>query len=140
MGIACHSAFGSHIATMVEVEVGADQRPRVLRAVSAVDVGRVVNPEIVKQQIEGGLLFGISAATGDPIRFEDGRPMVRGFGDLDFVRLSNAPEVTVEIVESDEEPGGVTELGVPTAAPAVANAMFALTGRRLRSLPLVVGS
>ncbi|HEY0043906.1 MAG TPA: molybdopterin cofactor-binding domain-containing protein [Allosphingosinicella sp.] len=140
MGLACHSAFGSHIATVVEVEVGADQRPRVLRAVSAVDVGRVINPDIVKQQVEGGLIFGIAAAVGNPIGFGDGRPEVRGFRDIDFVRLANAPEVTVEIVESEEEPGGVTELGVPTAAPAIANALFALTGRRLRSLPLTVGA
>jgi isoquinoline 1-oxidoreductase beta subunit len=139
MGIAAHSAFGSHIATLVEVEVDKAQRARVLRAVSAVDCGRVVNPTIVRQQIEGGLIFGIAAATGAPIRFESGRPAATGFRDLGFPTLADSPEVTIEIVESDEPPGGATELGVPTAAPAVANALFALTGRRLRSLPLVVG-
>ena len=139
MGIACHSAFGSHIAALVEVEVGADQRVRVLRAVCAVDCGRVVNPDIVRQQIEGGLIFGIAAASGHSIVFEDGRPDVRGFGDLGFPTLADSPEVTVELLESEEEPGGVTELGVPVAAPAMANALHALTGRRLRSLPLQVG-
>ena len=79
MGIACHSAFGSHIATLVEVEVTAEQRIRVLRAVCAVDCGRIVNPDLVRQQIEGGLVFGIAAATGKPIGFERGRPDVRGF-------------------------------------------------------------
>ena len=74
MGIACHSAFGSHIAALVEVEVTGDQRLRVLRAVCAVDCGRVVNPEIVKQQIEGGLVHGISAATGAPIEIVGGTP------------------------------------------------------------------
>ena len=139
MGIACHSAFGSHVATLVEIEVTAEQRIRVLRAVSAVDCGRVVNPNIVRQQIEGGLLFGIAAATGNPIGFEGGRPDARGFGHLAFPTLASSPEVTVELLESEEEPGGVTELGVPTAAPAIANALHSLTGRRARALPLVVG-
>ena len=139
MGIACHSAFGSHIAALVEVEVTADQKARVLRAVCAVDCGRIVNPNLVRQQIEGGLIFGIAAATGDPIGFERGRPDARGFAHFGFPALAGSPEVTVELLDSEEEPGGVTELGVPVAAPAVANALHALTGRRLRSLPLVVG-
>jgi isoquinoline 1-oxidoreductase beta subunit len=139
MGIACHSAYGSHIAALVEVEVGADQTVRVLRSVCAVDCGRIVNPNIVRQQIEGGLIFGIAAATANPIGFEHGRPDGRGFGDFGFPGLAASPEVTVELLESDEEPGGVTELGVPVAAPAIANALQALTGRRLRSLPLAVG-
>jgi isoquinoline 1-oxidoreductase beta subunit len=140
LGIAAHSAFGSHIATLVEIEVEADQRIRVLRAVSAVDCGRIVNPNIVRQQIEGGLLFGIAAATGNRIRFDNGMIAARGFGHLDFPTLARSPEVTVELIASEEEPGGVTELGVPTAAPAIANALFALTGRRVRTLPLAIGS
>jgi isoquinoline 1-oxidoreductase subunit beta len=139
MGIACHSAYGSHIAALVEVEVSAEQKPRVTRAVCAVDCGRIVNPQIVRQQIEGGLIFGIAAATGNAIGFERGRPDARGFGDLGFPTLAASPEVTVELLESEEEPGGATELGVPVAAPAIANALHALTGRRLRALPLRVG-
>ncbi|HEY0147506.1 MAG TPA: molybdopterin cofactor-binding domain-containing protein [Allosphingosinicella sp.] len=140
MGIAAHSAFGSHIAALVEIEVEADQRVRVLRAVAAVDCGRIVNPNIVRQQVEGALLFGIAAATGNAVSFENGMVAQRGFGHFDFPTLARAPEVTVELMESDEEPGGVTELGVPVAAPAIANALHALTGRRLRALPLVIGS
>jgi isoquinoline 1-oxidoreductase beta subunit len=140
MGLACLSAFGSHIATLVEVEIGAGLKVRVRRAVCAVDCGRAVNPDILKQQVEGGLLFGIAAASGSPIAFVDGRPTARGFGHLDFPTLRDAPEVTVEILESGEAPGGATELAVPTAAPAMANAVFALTGQRLRSLPMVIGS
>ncbi|HEX8263647.1 MAG TPA: molybdopterin cofactor-binding domain-containing protein [Allosphingosinicella sp.] len=139
MGIACHSAFGSHIATLVEIEVTAEQRIRVLRAICAVDCGRIVNPEIVRQQVEGGLVFGIAAATGQEIGFEDGRPDLRGLGQFGFPTLAGSPDVTVELLDSEEEPGGVTELAVPTAAPAVANALHALTGRRLRTLPLRVG-
>ena len=138
MGIACLSAYGSHIAALVEVAVAADQRARVLRAVCAVDCGRVVNPDLVRQQVEGGLVFGIAAATGHPIGVERGRPDARGFGHLGFPTLAASPEMTVELIESDEEPGGVTELAVPLAAPAVANALHALTGRRLRSLPMVI--
>ena len=140
LGIAAHSAFGSHIATLVEIQVEADQRIRVLRAVSAVDCGRIINPTIVRQQIEGGLLFGIAAATGNATRFENGIVSARGFGHLAFPVLARSPEVTVELLPSEEPPGGVTELGVPTAAPAVANALFALTGRRVRTLPLAIGS
>ena len=140
MGIAAHSAFGSHVATLVEIERTREQRIRVLRAVCAVDCGRVVNPELVKQQIEGGLIHGISAATGDPIDLVNGTPTARHIGAYRLPILRDAPEVTVELLESEDDPGGVTELAVPTAAPAVANALFALTGERLRSLPLVIGS
>jgi isoquinoline 1-oxidoreductase beta subunit len=140
MGIAAHAAFGSFVATLVEVSVGADRRVRVLRAISAVDCGRVVNPEIVRQLIEGGIVHGIAGATGERIEFEAGLPSARNLGDLGLPRLADSPEVTVEILESDEPPGGVTELGVPTVAPAIANALFALTGERLRMLPLRIGT
>jgi isoquinoline 1-oxidoreductase beta subunit len=139
MGIACHSAFGSHVAALVEVEVTAEQKVRVLRAVCAADCGRAVNPDLVRQQVEGGLVFGIAAATGEAIGFEEGRPSVRDMGDFGFPAFATSLEVTVELLESEEEPGGATELGVPVAAPAIANALHALTGKRLRTLPLRVG-
>ena len=140
MGLACHSAFGSHIATLVEIEMDPAQRPRVLRAINVVDCGRVINPNILKQQIEGGLIFGISAATGDAVHFDGTRPSARGLGDLALLTLGGSPEISVEIVDSQEEPGGATDLAVATAAPAIANAVFALTGRRLRALPLSLGA
>lgn len=140
MGIACHSAYGSHVATLVEVEVTEAQRVRVRRAVAAVDCGRVVNPAIVRQLVEGGIVHGISGATGNPIVLEQGLPDRMHLRDLALPRLADSPEVTVEIIPSEEEPGGVTELGVPSVAPAIANAIYALTGERLRSLPLVLGS
>jgi isoquinoline 1-oxidoreductase subunit beta len=139
IGIAAHSAFRSHIATLVEVAVDKTQRIRVNRAFAAVDCGRIVNPEIVRQQIEGGIMFGIAAATGNRLTFEAGLSSARGFGDLGLPTLAEAPEISVELIPSEEEPGGVTELGVPTVAPAIANAIFASTGQRLRSLPLVIG-
>lgn len=140
MGLACHAAFGSYIAALVEVEVTGDQRLRAIRAVVAVDCGRMINPEIVKQQIEGGLVHGISAATGAPIGIAGGTPTIRHIGEYGLPTLRDAPEVSVELLESEEAPGGVTELAVPVAAPAVANAYFSLTGQRARSLPIVVGA
>lgn len=140
MGIAAHSAYGSHVATLVEVEVNEAQKIRVRRAVVAVDCGRVVNPNIVRQLVEGGTIYGISGATGNPVHVTNGLPDTRTVGSLGLPRLADSPEVIVEIVPSEEEPGGVTELAVPTVAPAIANAVFALTGQRLRSLPLVMGS
>jgi len=140
MGLACHSAFGSCVATLVEVEVSREQRLRVLRAVCAVDCGRIVNPEIVKQQIEGGLIHGISAVTGKPLDIVRGLPTAQTIAAYGLPVLRDSPDVSVELIESDEDPGGVTELAVPTAAPAVANAYFSLTGQRVRSLPIVIGA
>src|SRR5436190_1682732 len=139
MGIACHAAFGSYIATLVEVEVTREQRLRVVRAVCAVDCGRAINPEIVKQQIEGGLIHGISAAIGKKLEIVAGQPAAQTIGAYGLPVLRDSPDVTVELVDSDEEPGGVTELAVPTAAPGVANAYFSLSGQRARTLPIVVG-
>jgi isoquinoline 1-oxidoreductase subunit beta len=139
MGIAAFSAYGSHMATLVEVEIGQGQEIRVLRAVCAVDCGRVVHPEIVKQQIEGGLIHGVTAAVGPRLAIAGGMPAARTLGDFALPTLATAPDVTVELLDSDEPPGGVTELAVPTAAPAIANAVHALTGQRLRRLPLRIG-
>ncbi len=100
----------------------------------------MINPELVRQQIEGGIVHGISAATGEPIELVNGTPTAMTIGAYRLPILRDAPEVTVELLDSDEAPGGVTELAVPTAAPAVANALFSLSGTRLRTLPLVVGS
>ncbi|MEA3030137.1 MAG: isoquinoline 1-oxidoreductase subunit beta [Sphingomonadales bacterium] len=139
MGIAAHAAFGSYIATLVEVEVSREQRLRVLRAVCAVDCGRIVNPEIVRQQIEGGLIHGISAAVGRKLEIAGGVPVAATIGAYGLPTLRDAPDVTVELVESDEAPGGISELAVATAAPAVANAYFSLTGERVRTLPIAIG-
>lgn len=140
MGLAAHSAFGSHAALVVEANVGADQRIRVSRAVCAVDCGRVINPAIVRQMVEGGIIHGIAGATGHRITFAGGLPDARSLRDLGLPRLAETPEILVEIVESQEEPGGVTELAVPVVAPAIANAIFAATGQRLRTLPLAMGA
>jgi isoquinoline 1-oxidoreductase subunit beta len=139
MGIAVHQAFGSYVAGLVEVAAGESGRLRALRAVLAVDCGRVINPDLVKQQIEGGFIHGLLYALGNPVEIEGGVPTFGSIGDYGLPILRDAPDVTVELVESDEASGGVTELAVPVAAPAVANAYYALSGRRVRALPIRSG-
>jgi len=134
-GLAAHAAFGSHIAVLAEAGLdGTDVA--VKRLVAVVDCGRVINPDIVAQQIEGGLIWGLGLALGDALGFAAGLPEQRGLADLRLPRLGDAPEIEVQIIPSDAAPGGVAELGVPVAAPALANALFSATGKRLRSLPL----
>lgn len=138
-GIACHAFAGSYIAVMAEASVGGDQRVQVDRLVAAVDCGRVINPSVVEQQIEGGLIFGMAAALGVTTGFTGGIADARSLRDLDLPRLSNTPEIMVELIASEAEPGGVSELAVPPVAPAIANALHAATGLRLRQLPLIPG-
>ena len=135
-GIACHSFRGSHIAVLAEAEMAEGGRPRVDRLVAAVDCGRMINPDLVLQQIEGGLIFGLAQALGASTGITAGRTDVRGLGGLHLPRLADAPDIIVEFVRSDEAPGGVGELGVPAVAPAIANALHSATGMRLRNLPL----
>jgi isoquinoline 1-oxidoreductase beta subunit len=138
-GLACHSFRGSHIAVMAEASIGMDQRIKVDRIVAAVDCGRMVNPDVVLQQIEGGLLFGMAAALGASTGFTGNIADVRGLGDLGLPGFGDAPDITVELIDSEADPGGVSELAVPPIAPAIANAIHAATGIRLRSLPLTPG-
>lgn len=139
MGLAAHSSFGSHVAMVVQLHIGDDQRPVIERVVAAVDCGRIINPEIVRQQIEGGIVFGMSAALGLPVSYEHGEPVARNFDALGLPRLAETPRIKVELIDSTEEPGGVGEIGVPPIAPAIGNAIFAATGQRLRRLPFLVG-
>ncbi|MBA4760333.1 molybdopterin cofactor-binding domain-containing protein [Sphingomonas sp.] len=138
-GLACHAFRGSYIAVMVEASVGGDQRIKVDRIVAAVDCGRVVNPDVVQQQIEGGLIFGMAGALGVTTGFTGNMAEARGFADLDLPRLADTPEIMIELIASEADPGGVSELAVPPVAPAIANAIHAATGVRLRQLPLIPG-
>jgi isoquinoline 1-oxidoreductase subunit beta len=132
----CHS-FDSRVAQVAEVSLRDATREIVVhRVVCAVDCGVVVNPDTVRAQIMGGCLMGLSAALKEAVAFADGGCSSANFGDYRILRGSEAPPVEVHIVESDEKPGGIGEPGVPPIAPAVANAVFAATGKRLRSLPL----
>jgi isoquinoline 1-oxidoreductase beta subunit len=135
-GIAVVSSFGSHVAEVAEVSVEADGTPHVHRIVAAVDCGMVVNPEIVRRQVEGAIVYGLSAALYGRISLKDGRVEQRNFNDYPVLRMSAMPKVEVHIVDSREPPGGIGEPGTPPAAPAVVNAIFAVTGKRIRSLPI----
>jgi isoquinoline 1-oxidoreductase beta subunit len=135
-GLAAHSAFGSHIALYVEAseEAGAI---KVDRLVAVVDCGRVINPDIVRQQIESGLVWGMAEALGGKVTYTRGLTDQSTLDALHLPHIADMPEIDVQIIASHEAPGGVAELGVPVVAPAIANAIFSATGKRLRSLPLI---
>jgi isoquinoline 1-oxidoreductase beta subunit len=134
-GLACHSMRGSHIALMATARP-SDQGLQVEQLVAVVDAGRLVNPAIARQQVEGGLIFGLAAAVGATTDYAGGVATARKLGQLGLPRLAQSPEIVVEFVESDRDPGGLGEIGVPVVAPAIANALYAATGRRIRRIPL----
>jgi isoquinoline 1-oxidoreductase beta subunit len=135
-GVALHESFGTIVAEVAEVSLEAGV-PRVHRVVCAVDCGVVVNPNIVAQQMEGGVVYALSAALQGRIDIHEGVVQQRNYPDYPMVRLAHAPKVETWFVASDRPPAGAGEPGVPPLAPAVANALFVLTGQRRRSLPLV---
>ena len=132
----CTSRSTPYVAQVVEVTVKADKRSRVDRVVCAVDCGIAVNPDIVRAQMEGGIGFGLSAALYGAITLKDGAVEQSNFHDYPVLRIDEMPKVEVHIVPSTDKPTGVGEPGVPVIAPAVANALAAATGQRLRNLPL----
>jgi isoquinoline 1-oxidoreductase beta subunit len=134
-GVALHESFGSVVAQVVEVSI-VDGAPRVHRVVCAADVGTVVNPGIVAQQMESGIVFGLTAALHGRIDIERSEVQQRNFPDYRLLTLAETPRIETYLVPSTRAPGGVGEPGTPPIAPAVANAMYALTGQRARSLPL----
>jgi len=135
-GIALHESFGSIVAEVAEVSL-VDGKPRVHRVVCAVDCGTVINPNTVAQQMEGAVIFGLTAALYGKIDIKDGVVQQSNFPSYPMVQLAEAPVVETWIVPSTRAPGGVGEPGVPPIAPAVSNALFVLTGKRQRALPLV---
>jgi len=135
LGLAAASAFGSRIALLVQAGVGADQRIAVERMVAAVDCGRLVNPGLVRQQVEGSLLHALDLATTPAPELIAAMPVARPLSALGFRRLSPMPKIEVELVPSGEPPGGVSGLGHVVCAAAVANALASGIGRRLRNLP-----
>lgn len=133
-GVAVHKSFDSYVAEIAEVSL-ENGKIRVHRVVAAVDCGMVINPDGVRQQIEGGIVYGLSAALHGAITLENGRVMQSNFHDYAPLRFSEMPRVEVHIVASGELPTGIGEPGTPPIAPAVANAVFTLTGKRLRRMP-----
>ncbi len=134
-GMAVHFAFGSYLAHVAEVSV-TDGKIRVHRMVCAIDCGQYVNPGIISAQIEGGAIFGASAALFQELTFEGGRLQQTNFNTFPVMRMNECPEIETYMVESNEKSGGIGEPGVPCAAPAIANALFSVTGKRIRRLPI----
>ena len=135
-GISLLHAFGSYIAQVAEVSVSKQGDVRVGRVVCAVDCGTIVNPDTVKAQMESGIIFGISAALWGEITLKNGRVEQHNFNDYRVLRLPEAPVIEVHLVQSTAAPGGVGEPGTSAVMPAVANAIFAATGKRIRKLPV----
>jgi isoquinoline 1-oxidoreductase beta subunit len=138
-GVAVHESFGSVCAHVVEVSVDNNQI-RVHKVTSAIDCGRAVNPLSVEAQVQGAMVYGLSAALYGRISLKDGRVEQGNFTDYPILRINEMPEVSVHIVPSSDKPTGVGEPGTPPIAPAVANAVAALTGKRLRKLPFDLGA
>ena len=135
-GIAMVKAFGTYVAEVAEVSVAKDGAVRVHRVVCAVDCGRVVNPATVEAQMEGGIAYGLTAALRGEITIDRGRVQQSNFNDYDLLRVNEMPVVETHIIPSEEPPTGCGEPGVPPVAPAVCNAIFAATGKRIRRLPI----
>ncbi|MGB8324495.1 MAG: xanthine dehydrogenase family protein molybdopterin-binding subunit [Candidatus Acidiferrum sp.] len=134
-GIATHFSFDSYVAQVVEASVEKGE-VRVHRVVCAVDCGLVINPDTVKAQMQGGIIFGLTAALKTEITLKDGRIEQSNFHDYQMLRIFESPQIEVHIVPSANSPTGVGEPGVPPVAPALANAIFAATGKRIRRLPI----
>jgi isoquinoline 1-oxidoreductase beta subunit len=135
-GIALVESFGSVVAEVIEASVDAAGRPKVHKVTAVVDCGFVVHCDTAAQQVEGGILMGLSAALGEAITVKDGAVVQRSFPDYPILRMHQVPEIDITFVESDGPLGGLGEVGVPPVAPALANAIHACTGQRIRELPV----
>ncbi|HZZ12865.1 MAG TPA: xanthine dehydrogenase family protein molybdopterin-binding subunit [Paraburkholderia sp.] len=135
-GVALHEAFGSVVAQVAEVSIGPKRQIRVHRVVCVIDCGLPVNPNLIRQQMESGIVFGLSTALQDEITLTGGKVKQQNFVDFPVVRMNDCPVIDTDIMPSQMHPQGVGEPAVPPVAPAIANAIFALTGQRLRTLPL----
>lgn len=134
MGIACASLRGSHVAVIAEVEPG-DAGPQVAGLWACVDAGRIVNVDIARQQVEGGLIFGLGQALGGAVGFDKGRPVERRLSELNVPSFQSTPPVRVEFIASEEETGGIGEIAVPAVAPAIAAALQRIDARHRWTLP-----
>ncbi len=135
LGLAAHASFGSYVAQVAEVSLN-EGRIQVHKVLCVIDCGLAVNPDIVRAQMEGGIMFGLTAALHGNLDLENGVIQQSNFHDYPILKMNESPAVEVVILDSKENPTGVGEPAVPPIAPAVANAVFALTGQRLQSLPL----
>jgi len=139
-GVSLQNVFGSYQAHVAEVEVSKDGTVRVHRVVCAADCGTVVNPDTVQAQIQSGVIFGTTAALYGEITLKNGRVEQGNFDTYQMIRINEAPAIEVHVVKSSEPPGGMGETGTSAVVPAIANAVFAATGKRLRKMPIDAGA
>jgi len=139
-GVSLQSAFGSYLAHVLEVAVNDQGEIRLVRSVAAIDCGYRVNPDTVEAQIQGGIIFGLTMAMYGEITHENGRVQQANFNNYRMLRIDQAPVIEVYQVESTENPGGIGETGTAASAAALGNAIYAATGRRLRSIPFGNGA
>jgi isoquinoline 1-oxidoreductase beta subunit len=135
-GLALHESFGSVVAQVAEVSVGPQQQIRVHRVICAIDCGLPVNPNTIAQQVESSVVYGLSAALHGQIGWKNGQVQASNFHDQPALRLHECPQIETHVIPSTAHPEGVGEPALPPVAPAVANALFKLTQKRLRALPL----
>jgi isoquinoline 1-oxidoreductase beta subunit len=135
-GVSLQYVFGSYMANVAEVEVSKEGVVRIRRVVSAMDCGTVVNPNTVEAQIQSGLIFGATAALYGEITLKNGRVEQTNFDSYQMIRMNEAPAIEVHLVKSSEPPGGMGETGTSAIAPAIANAIYAASGKRLRKMPV----
>jgi isoquinoline 1-oxidoreductase beta subunit len=135
-GVCAQHAFGSYIATVTEVDVTEMGKINIRRIVSVVDAGRTVNPDTIAAQVQGGILFGMTAALYGDITLKDGRVQQRNFNDYRMMRINEVPSIEVHVVSSTEDPGGIGEPGCSAGPPSLVNAVFAATGVRIHRLPI----
>ena len=135
-GIALVESFGSVVAEVIEASLDANGAPKVHRVTAVVDCGFVVHRDTAAQQVQGGIIMGLSAALGEAITIKDGAVVQRSFPDYPILRMAQTPAIDVSFLESDGPLGGLGEVGLPPVAPALANAIHACCGRRIRALPL----
>ena len=135
-GVCAQHAFGSYIATITEAEVTEMGKINIRRVTSVVDAGRTVNPDTIAAQVQGGLLFGMTAALYGTITLKDGRVQQRNFNDYRMMRINETPRIDVHVVPSTEDPGGIGEPGCSAGPPSLVNAIFAATGVRIHRLPI----
>ena len=135
-GFAYHYSFGTHVAQIAEISIDSDYNILVHKVTSAVDCGLTVNPMTIRAQIQGSIVFGLGATTKSEMTVNNGRVNESNFDDYQVLRIDEMPQIDVHIIQNNEDPGGVGEPGLPPIAPAIANAVFSATGKRIRKLPI----
>ena len=135
-GVSVQPSFGSFIATVVEAEVDDHGAVRLRRVTSAVDTGIAVNPDTIMAQLQGGLIFGLTAALYGEVNIDNGRVRQSNFNDYRMLRMDEVPNIDVHVIKSGEDPGGIGETGCTAGPPALRNAIYAATGIALRRLPI----